>query len=97
MLEHGLPILVNDDNDTPRDKITIDERFQNQIFIVNDKICLEKLLNEVENKKNKIFNGVSYTTNELLNRISKFLDNNYLEILSFIFILFFSFSRNGYL
>ena len=37
MLEHGLPILVNDDNDTPRDKITIDERFQNQIFIVNDK------------------------------------------------------------
>ena len=35
MLEHGLPILVNDDNDTPRDKITIDQRFQNQIFIVN--------------------------------------------------------------
>ena len=35
MLEHGLPILVFDDGDTPIEKLFVIDEFSDQIFLLN--------------------------------------------------------------
>jgi len=66
MLEHGLPILAFDDGDTPQENLFIPDPFKEQIFLINDHSCVEKLLQYIEKPRKSFFDGVAHTANKML-------------------------------
>lgn len=66
LLEHRLPVLAYDDEDTPQDKLLIHEPFKDQIFLLNDDRSIEKLLQHIEKPRKKKFDGVAHTAKKLL-------------------------------
>lgn len=70
MLEHRLPVLAYDDEDTPKENFIIHEPFKDQIFLLNDDHSLEKLLHYIEKPRKYFFDGVAHTANKLLELVS---------------------------
>ena len=44
MLEHGLPVIAFDDGDTAKDKLFVMKEFDKQIFLLNDKSTVSRLV-----------------------------------------------------
>ena len=70
MLEHGLPVLAYDDEDTPKESLFIPDPFQDQIFLINHHTSVEKLLQYIENPRKSFFDGVAHTANKVLELVS---------------------------
>ena len=69
MLEHGLPVIAFDDEDTPTEKLFIFEQFSDQVFLLEDNEFISRLLTFMQKKRKPFFDGVAHTTEEML-RIS---------------------------
>ena len=61
MLEHGLPILAHDDGDTSEGKLFVLERFQDQIFLLNNDSIINQLNAAMQKPRKPFFDGVAYT------------------------------------
>jgi hypothetical protein len=70
MFEHGLPVLVYDDGDTPQESLFIPDPFKDQIFLINDHSSVEKLLQYIEKPRKSFFDGVAHTANKMLDQVS---------------------------
>jgi hypothetical protein len=70
MLEHGLPVLTYDDGDTLQESLFIPDPFKDQIFLINDHSCVEKLLQYIEKPRKSSFDGVAHTANKMLDLVS---------------------------
>ena len=70
MLEHDLPVLAYDDGDTPKESLFIPDPFEDQIFLINDKSSVEKLLHYIERPRKSFFDGVAHTANKMLELLS---------------------------
>ena len=70
MLEHGLPVLTYDDGDNPLISKNIHLHFNEQIFLINDASSIEKLFQYLEKPRKSFFDGITYTTNRMLEIIS---------------------------
>jgi glycosyltransferase involved in cell wall biosynthesis len=66
MLEHGLPVMVFDDMDTPREKLFVMEQFEDQIFLLNDSSVSERLESFMLKPRKPFFDGVAFTTRKML-------------------------------
>ena len=66
MLEHGLPVLAYDDGDTPQESLFIPDPFKDQVFLINDHSCVEKLHQYIEKPRKSFFDGVAHTANKML-------------------------------
>jgi hypothetical protein len=70
MLEHGLPILTHDDEDTPKDKLFVMQEFQDQVFLLNDSLLTQKLISFFKKPRKPFFDGVAYTRKKILTTIN---------------------------
>jgi hypothetical protein len=70
MLEHGLPVLAYDDEDTPQESLFIPDPFKDQISLINDHSSVEKLLQYIEKPRKSFFDGVAHTANKMLELVS---------------------------
>ena len=70
MLEHGLPVLAYDDGDTPQESLFVPEPFQDQVFLMNDRSSVEKLLQYIEKPRKIFFDGVAHTAIKMLELVS---------------------------
>lgn len=70
MLEHGLPILVFDDGDTPIEKLFVIDEFSDQIFLLNEEEIVQHLIAFIMKKRKPFFDGVARTTKDMLRFIS---------------------------
>lgn len=66
MLEHGLPILAYDDGDTPKDKLLIMQKYQDQIFLLNDSSATQNLFSFLKKPQKTFFDGVAHTAKKML-------------------------------
>ena len=66
MLEHGLPVLCYDDGDTPKNKLSIMQEYQDQVFLLNDSSVTQKLFSFLKKPRKTFFDGVAYTTKKML-------------------------------
>ena len=66
MLEHGLPVLVNDDGDTPQQNLIVHDPFQDQIFLLNENSSAKRLLQFIDKPRKSFFDGVAHTANKML-------------------------------
>lgn len=66
MLEHGLPVLVYNDGDTPEESLFILDQFKDQIFLLNDPFSDKKLLHFLNKNPKPFFDGVAYTAKKML-------------------------------
>ena len=66
MLEHGLPILVYDDGDTPKNKLSIMQEYDDQVFLLNDSSVTQKLFSFLQKPRKTFFDGVAYTAKKML-------------------------------
>ena len=66
MLEHGLPVLAYDDEDTPQESLFVPDPFKDQIFLINDHSSVEKLLQYIDKPRKSFFDGVAHTAKEML-------------------------------
>ncbi len=69
MLEHGLPVLVHDDGDTPAKKLFVSKPFHDQVFLLNKEDKSELLIKFIQKQKRTIFNGVSHVGEKMLEAI----------------------------
>lgn len=70
MLEHGLPVFAFDDEDTPKEKLFIFEQFSDQVFLLENCKFIPRLLASMRKKRKPFFDGVAYTTEEMLGILS---------------------------
>jgi hypothetical protein len=70
MLEHGLPVLAFDDEDTPKESLFIPDQFKDQVFLINDHPSVEKLPQYIKKPRKPFFDGVAYTANKMLELVS---------------------------
>jgi hypothetical protein len=70
MLEHGLPVLAFDDEDTPKESLFIPDQFKDQVFLINDHPSVEKLPQYINKPRKPFFDGVAYTANKMLELVS---------------------------
>jgi hypothetical protein len=70
MLEHGLPVLAHDDEDTPHENLFIPNPFKDQIFLINDDSSAEKLRQFIEKSRKSFFDGVAHTANKMLELVT---------------------------
>ncbi|MBH45189.1 MAG: hypothetical protein CMC93_01055 [Flavobacteriaceae bacterium] len=70
MLEHGLPILAFDDEDTPKDQLFVINEFIGQIFLINDPFESNKLLHFISQERKPFFDGVAYTAKNMVRMVS---------------------------
>ena len=70
MLEHGLPIYVYDDGDTPADRLFVFEAFKDQVFLLNDPKSSEQLIEAAEQLSKPFFNGVAHTAEKFIEAIA---------------------------
>lgn len=70
MLEHGLPVLAYDDEDTPNDELFVMEQFQDQIFLLNDITLTDRFNLFMQKPRKPFFDGVAYTQNNMLKLIN---------------------------
>lgn len=70
MLEHGLPIFVYDDGDTPKERMFVFKPFHDQIFLLNNPKSSEQMLKATEQLSKPFFNGVAHTAHKFIEAIS---------------------------
>ena len=70
MLEHGLPVLAYDDEDTPQECLFIPEPFYDQIFLINDDSSVEELLQFIEKPRKSFFDGIAHTVDRMIELVS---------------------------
>ena len=66
MLEHGLPVLSYDDGDTPKNKLSVMQEYQDQVFLLNDSSVNKKLFSFLKKPRKTFFDGVAYTAKKML-------------------------------
>ena len=66
LLEHRLPVIAYDDGDTPIEKLFVKKEFESQIFLLNNKSFLDRLIQSIRNPKKPHFDGVAYTAKEMI-------------------------------
>ncbi len=69
MLEHGLPILIHDDGDTPIENLFVPEPFQDQVFLLNEENQFGHLTKFMQKTARPFFNGVSHVAENMLGAI----------------------------
>ena len=70
MLEHGLPVLAFDDGDTPKDKLFLLNKFSDQVFLLNNKDMLDRLIIFLKKERKPFWDGVVRTANDMLKILS---------------------------
>ena len=65
MLEHGLPVLTYDDEDTPADKLFVFESFKDQVFLLNDEKACEHLIQFMQNSRKPFFDGIAHVASKM--------------------------------
>ena len=51
ILEHGLPVIVHDDEDTPYEKLFVNNEFSEQIFLLNDEKLSVGIISFLQEKR----------------------------------------------
>jgi glycosyltransferase involved in cell wall biosynthesis len=69
MLEHGLPILIHDDGDTPVENLFVPEPFHDQVFLLNEENQFGHLTKFMQKTARPFFNGVSHVAENMLGAI----------------------------
>lgn len=67
MFEHRLPILVFDDGDTATEKTFVHQPFENQVFLLNDRITPHSIINYIHKTKNSNYSGVNEVVDKVMN------------------------------
>lgn len=70
MLEHGLPVLVYDDEDTPKENLFVFSAFRDQVFLLNENSNIEKITQFINKPRKVFFDGVSHVADRMLEEIS---------------------------
>ena len=70
MLEHGLPVLVFDDEDTPKENLFVFSAFRDQVFLLNENSNIEKITQFLNKPRKVFFDGVSHVADRMLEEIS---------------------------
>jgi hypothetical protein len=66
MLEHGLPLLVFDDEDTPKENLFVFSAFRDQIFLLNEISNLEQITHFLNKPRKSFFDGGSHVADRIL-------------------------------
>jgi hypothetical protein len=65
MLEHGLPVLAYDDEDTPADKLFVFESFKDQVFLLNNEKSCEQIIQFLQNSRKPFFDGIDHVASKM--------------------------------
>ena len=66
LFEHRIPIITFDDGDTPKEKLFVMKEFENQLFLLNDKLVTDRIIRSIQKPRIKHFDGVAFTAKEML-------------------------------
>jgi len=66
LLEHGLPVLAYDDEDTPEERLFVFEPFVDQVVLLNDPALPLRLTELMAKPRPAFFNGVEHTAQSML-------------------------------
>ena len=58
VIEHGLPVIVHDDEDTPYEKLFVNNEFSEQILLNDEELSVGIIYFQ---EKKPFFDGVAYT------------------------------------